>query len=104
MGSGTTGRSAERNTMDFVEAWVREHINASRYRASDDDARAREMARWLQKDAAGCGISGADIDRAIDATIGAAHGLVPYITEAMAAVSNTTVPNPEASRLAGEDI
>ena len=45
MGDGATGRSAEQNTMEFVEAWVREHINVARYRPSEGEARAREMAR-----------------------------------------------------------
>lgn len=104
MDNGAIGGSAEQNTMDFVEAWVREHINVARYRPSEGEARAREMARWLQRDAAVRGISSADIDRAIDVSIGAGHGLVSYITEAMAVVSNATVTNPQASRLAEEDI
>jgi hypothetical protein len=80
--------------MEFIEAWVREHINAARYRPSEDGARAQEMAKWLRNDAADSGMSDAEIDRAIAGSIGAGHGLVNYISDAMVAVTNATVPNP----------
>jgi hypothetical protein len=95
--------SADQGTMEFIEAWVHEHINVARYRPSDDGARAREMAKWLRKDAAESGMSDADIDGAIAGSIGAGHGLVNYISDAMAAVTNATAANQQASLLADED-
>ena len=103
MGNSATGFSADQSTMEFIEAWVREHINVARYRPSEDGARAQEMAKWLRKDAAESGMSDAEIDRAIAGSIGAGHGLINYISDAMAAVTNATVQNPQASRLADED-
>ena len=103
MGNSATGFSADQNTMEFIEAWVRKHINVARYRPSEDGARAQEMAKWLRKDAAESGMSDAEIDRAIAGSIGAGHGLVNYISDAMAAVTNSTVQNPQASPLTDAD-
>ena len=103
MGNGANGVSVDRNTMQFIEAWVDKHINEARYRTSDDVARAQEMAKWLRGDAVEVGISDGDIDRAIAGSINAGHGLVSYISTAMAVVTNTTASNPQSSRVADED-
>lgn len=70
---------------------------------SDNDARVQELAQWLGRDAALYGISDADIDSAIAGSIGAGHGLVDYLSNAMATVANATVPNPQAALLPDED-
>ena len=102
MGKSATGFSTDQGTMDYINNWVREHINVQRYQRSQDGARAQELAAWLRSDAAGSGISGAEIDSAIASAISGGRGLVDYLSEAMEAVTNATVPTPQASRPADE--
>ena len=90
--------------MTFIEAWMLEHFDPEVVRSGDQTARVRELARWLRRDAAGDGFSDADIDAAVDSRIGAGHGLVDYLSEAMATDADATVPSPEAERLADEDV
>ena len=92
------------SVMEFIEAWVRDHINITRYRASVGSARAEELAKWLRMDASARGIPDTAIDSAIAGLIGAGHGLVNYISDAMASVTNSPMINPEAARLADEDV
>jgi hypothetical protein len=77
--------------MEWVEAWVRDHVSVARYEPSEDDARARELATWLRRDAAGLGISGSDIASAASGSISAGHGLLTDISDAMAAGANARV-------------
>jgi hypothetical protein len=79
------------DVMEWVEAWVNDHVRMARYEPSDDDARAQEMAAWLRRDAAEGGITGTDIDTAIAGSIGAGHGLVTYVADAMTTVTNAAI-------------
>lgn len=90
--------------MEFIAAWVREHLNAAPYEPSADDVRAQELAKLLRKDAGESGISDAEIDHAITAAIGAGHGLVNYLTDAMIVVADLAVPNASARRFADGDV
>ena len=74
-----------------------------RYRRSEDEVRAREMAKWLRKDAIGSGMYDADFDRAIAGSISIGLGLVNYISDTIAEVTNTTAANQQATSLADED-
>jgi hypothetical protein len=95
----------QNDTMDFIEAWVREHINATTYRPSWNGSRAEELAKWLRQDATAAGVSDEDIDTSVAGLIGAGHGLVNSITEAMNRIVNLDVPISGAGqRLADKDI
>jgi hypothetical protein len=88
----------------FIERWVQDHIGRLPNASTDDDARAREFSRWLRKDAANSGLSDEQIDSAISTMVGAGHGLVAYICDAMSSTTDLAASSPHASRLADEDI